>query len=131
MQRYIGIIDGGGDVWGVTIPDLPGCVGSGTTLDEAIDSATIALQKVAGYKVSGGFSVPPPSSLEQALAKDDFGPNPITVLIPLLIDAGRTVRANLTLDAGLLEAIDKAAKLRGVTRSAFVADAARTKLQIA
>jgi predicted RNase H-like HicB family nuclease len=131
MQRYIGIIDGGGDVWGVTIPDLPGCVGGGTTLDEAIDSATIALQEVAGHKISGGFSVPPPSSLEQTLAKDDFGPNPITVLIPLLLDAGRTVRANLTLDAGLLEAIDKAAKLRGVTRSAFVADAARAKLHIA
>jgi metal-responsive CopG/Arc/MetJ family transcriptional regulator len=49
-------------------------------------------------------------------------------LIPLLLDAGRTVRANLTLDAGLLEAIDEAASQRGITRSAFLASAARDKI---
>ena len=51
-----------------------------------------------------------------------------TVIIPVVLDAGRSVRANLTMDAGLLEAIDTAAIRAGVTRSAFVASAAREKL---
>ncbi len=39
-------------------------------------------------------------------------PGETTVLIPLLLDAGRIVRANLTFDAGLLDAIDEAANPR-------------------
>jgi metal-responsive CopG/Arc/MetJ family transcriptional regulator len=35
---------------------------------------------------------------------------------------------NLSLDAALLAAIDEAAKARGLTRSAFVASAAREKI---
>ena len=50
-------------------------------------------------------------------------------MIPLLLDKGRTVRANLTLDAGLLEEIDAEAQLRGLTRSAFLASAARDKIK--
>ena len=47
----------------------------------------------------------------------------------LVLDAGRTVRANLTFDAGLLAAIDDEANRRGLTRSAFLASAAREKLE--
>lgn len=43
--------------------------------------------------------------------------------------AGRTVRANVTFDAGLLEAIDAEAERRGLTRSAFLASAAREKIE--
>jgi len=50
------------------------------------------------------------------------------VLIGVLIDEGRTLRANVTFDAGLLGAIDAAAKERGLTRSAFLASAAREKI---
>ncbi len=45
-----------------------------------------------------------------------------------MADRGRPVRANLLLDAALLEAIDEAAKARGLTRSAFIASAAREKI---
>src|SRR5450756_729220 len=46
-----------------------------------------------------------------------------------LLDSGRAVRANLSLDAGLLDAIDEAAKAHGLTRSAFLASAAREKIE--
>jgi predicted RNase H-like HicB family nuclease len=131
MVQYVGILDGSGDVWGVRMVDIPGCVGAGPTPEAAIEDVTIALRDVVAYKQSGGFPVPLPSTLAQVLAGADVEPGETTVLIPLLLDAGRTVRANLTLDAGLLEAIDVAARKRGITRSAFVADAARTKLQLA
>ena len=49
-------------------------------------------------------------------------------LVPLVRDSGRPVKANLSLDAGLLEAIDDAARAIGLTRSAFLVSAARDKI---
>jgi hypothetical protein len=48
-------------------------------------------------------------------------------IVPLLLDAGRPAKANLSIDAGLLAAIDDAAEARGLTRSAFLASAARRR----
>jgi hypothetical protein len=45
-----------------------------------------------------------------------------------LLDSGRPAKANLSLDAGLLEAIDEAARSHGLTRSAFITSAAREKI---
>jgi len=49
-------------------------------------------------------------------------------MVPLVLDKGRSVRANLSIDAGLIEAIDAEAKRRGLTRSSFLASAALDKL---
>ena len=51
------------------------------------------------------------------------------VLIPLLLDRGSSRRVNISLDRGLLEAIDDEAKRRRVTRSAFLATAARREIE--
>ena len=48
--------------------------------------------------------------------------------VPLLADAGRTVRINISLDKALVDQIDAAASARGLTRSAFIAQAAREKI---
>jgi len=53
----------------------------------------------------------------------------ILAYVPIVLDAGRPVKANLSLDAGLLNAIDEAAERRGLTRSAFLASAAREKIE--
>ena len=45
------------------------------------------------------------------------------VMVPLILDRGRPVKANISLDAGLLEAIDDEAVRRGLTRSGFLASA--------
>ena len=57
--------------------------------------------------------------------------NEVAVIVPVVLDEGRTVRANLTFDAGLLAAIDAEASRRGLTRSAFMASAARERLEVA
>jgi hypothetical protein len=49
-------------------------------------------------------------------------------VVPLILDAARPAKANLSLDAGLLAAIDEAADAHGLTRSAFIASAAREKI---
>jgi hypothetical protein len=53
----------------------------------------------------------------------------IPLLIPLVIDSGQPARANLSIDSGLLEAIDAAAAEAGVTRSKFLSSAAREKIE--
>jgi hypothetical protein len=52
----------------------------------------------------------------------------VLAVVPLLLDAGRPAKANLSVDAGLLKAIDEAAEAHGLTRSAFIASAAREKI---
>ena len=58
------------------------------------------------------------ASVDLDLASESF------VMIPQVIDSGRSVKANVSLDAGQLEAIDAEAARRGLTRSAFLATAA-------
>jgi hypothetical protein len=58
----------------------------------------------------------------------DAGAGETAVMVPTLLDQGRMVRANLSLDAGLLASIDEAARARVLTRSAFVASAVREKI---
>ncbi len=51
------------------------------------------------------------------------------VLIPLLLDRGSSRRVNVSLDRGLLEAIDDEAKQRRMTRSALLATAIRREIE--
>ena len=128
MTHYVGVLDGNGDVWGVRIPDIPGCVGGGASAEKAIADASEALRGVAVHKREGGFALPRPSTLAGILASGKIGEGESAVMIPLLLDSGRTVRANISLDAALLEATDAAAKQRALSRSAFLASAAREEI---
>lgn len=127
---YVGIIDGKSGAWGVRIPDVPGAYGAGPTIEDAVRDATQGLSLVAADMRTDGEAVPRPRELAKLLAeaKRDGGPIDATVMIPLLIDKSRSVRANISLDAGLLEAIDAEAKRRGLTRSSFMAGAAKEKI---
>ena len=80
-----------------------------------------------------GEAPPKARSMVQILkaGEIDAKRNEAAVILPVVLDAGRTVRANLTFDAGLLEAIDAEASRRGLTRSAFLASAARERLELA
>jgi uncharacterized protein (DUF1778 family) len=49
--------------------------------------------------------------------------------VPLVTSRHKSVRVNLSLDKGVVDAIDAAADLRGLTRSAFVAEAALNEIQ--
>jgi hypothetical protein len=43
---YVGILGGAGEVWGMRIPDCPGCHGGGATADATISDAISALRLV-------------------------------------------------------------------------------------
>ena len=50
-------------------------------------------------------------------------------LVPLVRSSGRLTKANISLDSGLLLAIDEAADRAGMTRSKFMASAVREKIE--
>jgi|APFEC2959095171_1045051.scaffolds.fasta_scaffold04339_3 predicted RNase H-like HicB family nuclease len=117
--------------YGVSFPDLPGCYSAGDTVEEATRNATEGLGAFVRWMEADGDIVPAPRPPDQimadpALAEDRRGA--VLVLIPLVRDLGSTTRINVSLDLGLLEAIDAAAKHRKQTRSAFIASAVRKEL---
>ena len=99
MTYFVGVLVGSGDVWGVRIPDIPGCVGGGATAEAAIADAAEALRDIVAHKRGGGFGAPRPSALSEIVASGEIGEAESTVMIPLLLDSGRTVRASISLDA--------------------------------
>ncbi|TIM46849.1 type II toxin-antitoxin system HicB family antitoxin [Mesorhizobium sp.] len=131
MTHYVGILDGADDVWGVGVPDLPGCHGGGASPDEAIADATSAVREWAEARMAKHLPLPDARKVADLLQLGgiDSAGGESAVMIAVLIDSGRPVRANLSLDAGLLAAIDAEASRRGLTRSAFIASAAREKIE--
>ena len=132
MTQYVGILDGSGIAYGIRIPDLAGCYGGGSTPEAAIADAMSAARDWVSHRAVKGEAAPKPRTMQQILKTEDIDAvsNEVAVIIPVVLDAGRTVRASLTFDAGLLEAIDAEATRRGLTRSAFLASAARDRLEL-
>ena len=129
MSDYVGVIDESQGAWGVRIPDLPGCYGAGDSAEAAIRDAASAARNGSFIRRLREWPARKRTTSEiLASGEIDVAAGEAAVLIPVLIDEGRTVRANLTFDAGLLGAIDAAASERGLTRSAFLASAAREKI---
>jgi predicted RNase H-like HicB family nuclease len=129
VNYYVGILDGGKRVWGVRFPDLPGCYGGGSTPAAAIADATSALRVFSAALMASGKAIPRPRTPDEMEADERPGKGESLVVIPLLLDKGRTTKANVSMDAGLLEAIDAEAERRGLTRSAFLASAALDKIE--
>ena len=73
MIYYVGVLDGAKDVWGVRIPDIPGCVGGGATPEAAIADVAAALRDVVAHKRDGGFAVPPISTLAEIVSSGEIG----------------------------------------------------------
>jgi predicted RNase H-like HicB family nuclease len=133
MTRYLGLIDGASPVVGVVVPDLPGCTSGGKTYDEACRNAVEAVRLWAEDALLKNEKLPTPRTMDSLRGDPDvieqLNRGAVFALIPLVLDRGRPARANVSLDAGLLEAIDDAAAERGLTRSAFLASAARAKIE--
>lgn len=119
---YPAVIERSQNGYSVFFPDLPGCTSAGRTLQEAAVNAEEALGGHLLVSAQHGDAVPEPSDLD-AIEPDAA----IVEAARVLVRAerpGRVVRLNITLDEGLVAAIDRVAK----NRSGFLADAARAAL---
>lgn len=133
MARYVALIDGEAGAYGVVFPDAPGCAAMGTTQDDALSDAADALAEWIADELADGREAPEPRSAEVLLKDREVAiaikSGAVLASVPLLLDTGKLARANISLDSGLLAQIDEAARQRGVTRSAFLAAAARDKIK--
>ena len=131
MKRYFALLDGGPGAYGVAFPDCPGCTAMGADANEAYANAVAALEEWTLDALAVG-AAPAPRTIETLRRDPDvaaaLAEGAVFLAVPLVLEAGRPVKANISLDRGLLEAIDAAAKRSGLTRSAFLASAARDKI---
>ncbi|MGB8363416.1 MAG: type II toxin-antitoxin system HicB family antitoxin [Rhizomicrobium sp.] len=132
MSRYIALVDGKTGAYGVVFPDLPGCTAMGKTMDEAVSNAAEALRDWVEVTEENGGKIPQPRSLE-AIRRDPVVKSALALgaglaAVPLVRETGKPVKANLSIDSGILAAMDEEASRRRLTRSAFVELLARTML---
>ncbi|WP_119391354.1 type II toxin-antitoxin system HicB family antitoxin [Taklimakanibacter lacteus] len=131
-MRYVALVHKDKDSsYGISFPDFPGCISAGNTVDEAVTNAVEALAFHVQGLEADGITAPSPRSIE-AIRNDKslrtVLPDATFAYVPLVQDRGSARRINVSLDPGLIEAIDEAAKDRGMTRSAFLSSAARREL---
>ncbi|KGE01215.1 type II toxin-antitoxin system HicB family antitoxin [Rhizobium sp. YS-1r] len=129
MSNYIGLIhkEAGSD-YGVSFPDFPGVVTAGSTLDEARQMAEEALAFHVEGMAEDGEAVPEPSSLEGVMS-DPANRDGVAILVSLKTQAAKAVRINVTLPEDVLQRIDTFAEASGLSRSGFLARAARHEME--
>jgi predicted RNase H-like HicB family nuclease len=129
MRNYIGLIhkDSGSD-YGVSFPDFPGVVSAGTDLDDARAMAQEALAFHVEGLIEDGEAIPEPSTLEVVMS-DAGNRDAVVVLIPLNTERKKAVRLNITLPEDVLLKIDAYAEANGLTRSGFLASAAKRQIE--
>ncbi|EYD77079.1 hypothetical protein Rumeso_01338 [Rubellimicrobium mesophilum DSM 19309] len=131
-MRYVAFLHQDQEGFGISFPDFPGCVSDGATADEAVTRGEEALAFHVEGMEEDGEPLPRPRSLSDILADADLAEwreGAQIAHVPLLIDRGSPRRVNVSLDPGLLEAIDAEAQRRGMTRSAFLSSAARAEIR--
>ncbi len=125
MTHYIAIVHkDANSAFGVSFPDLPGCFSAADSEQEIIANAMEALEFYA-YEID---TLPEASPIEAIRNMPDIMADlkdgAYLISVPLLQNKGKSARVNITLDKGLLEAIDSEAHRRKMTRSGFLAQAA-------
>lgn len=126
-KYYPAIVESGDEPgYSVFFPDLPGCTSAGDTTQEAIIKAGDALRGHIAAMVRDGDPIPEPSELDQ-IERDPEVREAARALVRIDVP-GRVVRPNISIDESLLERIDAAAADLGMSRSGFVAEAARRML---
>ncbi len=129
MHQYSALIHKDADSdYGVSFPDLPGCVTGGTTLDEARGNAEEALALHLSGMVEDGEPIPEPSSLESIMS-DVENRDGVAILVAAKGEPSRSVRVNISLPEDLLARIDAHAEHVGMNRSAFLAYAAKHEIE--
>jgi predicted RNase H-like HicB family nuclease len=131
MRDYIGLIhkDAGSD-YGVSFPDLPGCISAGSSLAEARAMAVEALALHIQGLQDDGEAIPEPSTLDAIMA-DPANRSGVAFLAPVAGGPSRAVRVNVTLPEDALSRIDAYAEQHGYTRSGFLLSAANRVIETA
>lgn len=131
MKYFIALVHkDDGSAFGISFPDLPSVF---SAADAEEDLTANAIEALRLWAEDG--ALPVPASYEELMSRSEvrseLAKGAFLARIPFIEDDTRVVRANVTFEKGMLDAIDAAAKERGLTRSAFLASAARKDIEAA
>lgn len=129
MKSYLALVEKDPDsAYGVQFPDIPGCFSAADRAEDILPNAIEALQLWRE-----DMPLPHPSAHSDIVARPEvarsLAEGAYLVCVPLIENDTAVVRANLTFERGMLRAIDQTARERGLTRSAFLAHAARKEIE--
>ncbi len=131
MRSYIGLIHKDADSdYGVSFPDFAGLVTAGTDLDDARRMAEEALALHVEGMLEDGETLPKPSSLVAVLENPE-NKGAVAMLVSVRSESKKAVRLNITLPEDVLREIDAYAEAHGLTRSGFLARAAKHEISSA
>ena len=125
-MHYVAVIDKDpGSAYGIQFPEVPGCFSAADSFEEIVPNAIEALSLF----FEDGEPVPPRGieAVRDEVA-GDIANGAVLMMIPYVRDRRRVVRVNLSLEKGFLDTLDEAARMRGMTRSAFVQMAATREI---
>jgi predicted RNase H-like HicB family nuclease len=133
MEKYVAVLrKTTSSDFGVEFLDLPGCFSAGSTLEEAKAMASEALRLHLDGLEEDELVVPPPSDLDavEHMLRDKRGDD-FYALVEVEAEPAekRVVRVNITIEERLLRDIDAAAAEEGMSRSGFLAEAARKTMR--
>lgn len=116
-----------GSAYGLSFPDLPGCHAAADDWNDIPHAATEALDL---WFEDAAFAEPKPFDAIRALPEsaEALAEGAALFVVPYIRPDGAPVRANISMERGLLEAIDQIAKARGMTRSSFLGSLARREI---
>lgn len=128
MRYYTAIVRQDGDsAYGLSFPDLPGCFTAADTWDEISAAATEALdlwfEDMPDVTPASLDNIRKMPQVAEAMAE-----GAVLLPVPYIPADNALERVNISMERGLLRAIDETAKARGMTRSAFLASSARREL---
>ena len=130
MKSYLALVESGDDrhAYGIQFPDLPGVFSASDSKDDVITNAIEALRLWAEDE-----ELPEPSDHAAITRRTDVQEHLrngwYLVEVPLIESDNKVVRANVTFERGVLDAIDTTAKSLGMTRSSFLSVAAQSKIE--
>lgn len=128
MRYFTAIVHKDADsAYGLSFPDLPGAFAAADSWD--------AIPAAVADALDLWFEDSPdvvPASLDQIRARPEvveaIDKGGVLMTVPYIAADTALARANISIERGLLRAIDETAKERGMTRSSFLASAARREI---
>lgn len=114
--------------YGVSVPDLPGCVSAGSTVEEALAMIREAIELHVEGLIEEGFEIPLPTPIDELRADPNHAEATGATWAMVGVDPSmlrvRVKRINITMPQRVLEAIDRHARREGDTRSGLLLRAA-------
>jgi len=111
--------------FGVAVPDLPGCVSAGATIDEALSMAREAIELHLEGLIEDGEMMPRPTAIEGHFRDAAYrGATWALVAVDESTLRVKIARVGVTMPQRVLDAVDRHAAKTGETRSGLLARAA-------